>query len=155
VSEASRSLYEALAGEGLLEYGSFIPGDLVRRHLDLEMPQVGTRKQFLDISLDELSAVDRVREMLLNEGKYLAGSGDGYRILTPGENRGQVDRYLAHAQNKISRARKLERTSPAMSGGRPNQTQARLDAIERGIRKDPHWKRWKDKGPPEPDTEDL
>ena len=134
MSAAGKSLYEALNANGLLEYGSFIPGDVVRELLDIEMPETGTRKQFAAVALVELSAIDDVRELLLNEGKYIAGTADGYRILTPGENSGQIDRYLSNAQNKIRRARKLERTAPAMSNGRPDHTLDRLDAIERGLR---------------------
>jgi hypothetical protein len=129
------SLFDALEGEGLLEYGSFIPGDLVRSVLGLQMPDFGTRKQFADISLRELSAIDAVRERLLNLGKYIAAAGDGYRILTPSENRWQIDRYLGHAQNKIRRARKLERTSPAMTDGRPDSLAARLLMAEKSMRK--------------------
>jgi hypothetical protein len=88
-----------------------------------------------DADYAEMAAVDGVREMLLNEGKYIAGTGTDYRILTPGENTLQIDRYLAHAQNKIRRARKLERTSPAMSNGRPSQSAARTSAIERDLRR--------------------
>jgi hypothetical protein len=129
-----KSLYEALNADGLLEFGSHIPGSFVREHLGLVMPELGTRAQFTAIALAEMGAVDGVREILLNEGKYITGTGADYRILTPGENTGQIDRYLAHAQNKIRRARKLERTSPAMSNGRPSQSAARTAAIERDLR---------------------
>lgn len=136
-----RALFDALDAQGLLEYGSFIPGELVREVLGLEMPALGTKAQFDAISLSELGAIDGVREILLNLGKYIAGSSDGYRILTPGENSLQIDRYLSHAQNKIRRARKLERTSPAMTNGRPSQHAARRLMIEKTARK-------KDKRPP-------
>jgi len=129
------SLFDALEGEGLLEYGSVIPGDFVRRVLGLDMPSVGTRRQFEEIALREMSAIDAVRERLLNHGKYIAGAGQNYRILTPAENSGQIDRYLGHAQNKIRRARKLERTSPAMFNGRPNTIGARLLMAEKSMRK--------------------
>jgi hypothetical protein len=128
------SLFDALEGNGMLEYGSFIPGEFVRRIIGLQMPDVGTRKQFADISLRELSAVDAVRERLLNFGKYIAASGDGYRILTPGENSAQIDRYLGHAQNKIRRARKLERTSQALTSGKPSTAAARLLMTEKSLR---------------------
>jgi hypothetical protein len=153
VSEERKSLYEALADQGMLEYGCFIPGEFVRGHLELEMPELGTRSQFNAIALQEMSAVDGVREILLNQGKYVAGCGSGYRILTPGENKDQVDRYLAHAQNKIRRARKLERTSNPMSSGRPDQTHARLQAIERGIRSD--FRFWNKKEKPDDDEDDA
>lgn len=136
-SRPHRALYDALEAKGLLEYGSFIHGDLVRAVLGIEMPQVGSRADFAAIALLELSAIDGVREILLNVGKYIAGSGDGYRILTPGENAIQVDRYLSHAANKIRRARKLARTTPAMTSDRPDQTGARLLLLAKSIRKPP------------------
>jgi hypothetical protein len=133
-----RSLYDALAEEGLLEYGAFIPAEAVRQRIGLVMPEIGTKREFDRLSMLEMAAVDGVREILLNYGKYICQSGDGYRILTPGENSGQVDRYLAHAQNKIRRARKLERTSPAMTSGKPSQMAARIllsEQSKRGTRK--------------------
>jgi len=131
----SRNLFVALQEAGMIEYGSFIPGVFVRAVLGLDMPDTGTKKEFDSIALAELGAVDNVRETLLNQGMYIAGSGDGYRILTPAENSGQVDRYLGHAQNKIRRARKLERTSPAMTGGKPSQLKARMMMAERSANK--------------------
>lgn len=128
-------MFDALEAEGLLEYGSFIPGEVVRAKLGLEMPNIGTKEQFDAVALAELSAIDAVREILLNFGKYLSGSGKGYRILTPGENTQQIDRYLAHAQNKIRRARKLERTSPAMTNGKPDQSAARILMVAKGARR--------------------
>jgi len=130
----SKGLYEHLAEAGLLEYGAHIDGDVVRGYLGLEMPTLGTRAQFTSIALAELTAVDAVRAALLNEGKYITATRTGYRILTPGENAGQIDSYLSQAQGKISRARKLERTTPALTKGWPSQNQARLDAVERGLR---------------------
>lgn len=129
------ALYGKLRDEGLLEYGGHIPGPYVRAFLGIEMPVIGTKRDFDAASLAELSAMDQVREALLGEGKYLAGSGDGYRILTPAENGAQVDRYLGQAQNKIRRARKLERTSPPMSDGQPSQLAARLMMADSGARR--------------------
>ena len=135
MSAVGKSLYEALDAEGLLEFGAFIRGGIVREHLNIEELAVGTRAQFAAIALQELGAVDAVREMLLHEGKYITASGDGYRILTPGENADQIKRYIAHAQNKLRRAHLLERTSPAMSNGRPSQVAARLLLAEASTRR--------------------
>jgi hypothetical protein len=130
-----RSLYDALQADGLLEYGSHISGELVRRIVGLEMPELGRKEDFDAVALAELSAIDQVREILLGEGKYIIGTRDGYRILLPSENRDQIDRYLGHAQNKIRRARKLERCSPPMTNGKPDQTSARLSMIEQAFKK--------------------
>jgi hypothetical protein len=137
VSAIGKSLYEMLAGEGLLEYASFIPGDLIREHLNIEMPSIGTRAQFASIALKELGAVDDVRAMLLEEGKYIAAANNGYRILSPGENAVQIDSYLSQAQNKIARARKLERTTPVMNDGRPSNLAARMLMSEKSLRRFP------------------
>jgi len=127
---SDKSLYGQLEAVGLLEYGQFIAGDFVRECLGLKMPELGTKKDFDEVALAELAAVDSVREVLLNNGKYIAGTKGGYRILLPSENREQIDRYLGHAQKKIGRARKLERTSPALTSGIPDQLRSRLAVAE-------------------------
>ncbi len=130
-----KPLFAALDELGLLEYGSHIPGRTVREVLGLEMPEYGSKRDFDAVALAELSAIDAVREALLNLGKYISGSGDGYRILTPGENSAQIDRYLSNAQNKIRRARKLERTSPAVVSGAPSQRGARIMLTDTSLRR--------------------
>ena len=110
----------------MLEYGSHIPGEVVREVLGLEMPEIGTKAQFDAVALKELQAIDYVRNILLSEGKYLAGAPGGYRVLLPSENKAQVDSYMAQADRKMKRAQRLSRSMPAQNVGQVNQTDARI-----------------------------
>lgn len=108
-----KELYVNLKDAGMLEFGSSIPSDMVRQILGIEYPEVGTKKQFDEVALTELAAVDYVRNILLGEGKYLAGSQNGYRILLPSENTKQCERYQVSADKKLRRSIKLSRNTPA------------------------------------------
>jgi hypothetical protein len=121
-----KDLLQQLRRHGLTEYGSTFHGDSVRTWLDLEMPETGTKQAFDSIALKELSAIDYCRNALLNEGKYLTQDGSGYRVLLPSENRAQVDTYMNHADNKLKRALKLLRNTPAIDTETPDNTEARL-----------------------------
>ena len=109
----SKELLAALRGRGLLEYGSVIKGEEVRDILGIEYPEVGTKKDFDEVALAELGAVDYVRNILLGEGKFIASHQGDYRILLPSENKRQVDAYMQQADRKLRRARKLSRATMA------------------------------------------
>ena len=109
-----QNLLDALFTAGLLEYGQFISGELVREILGVTMPKMGTRKQFQEAALKEMAAVDYVRNHLLGEGKYIASIGDNYRILLPSENQGKISSYMKSADNKLRRALKLNKSTPTM-----------------------------------------
>ena len=111
----SKSLLEGLRQNGLLEFGSVIDGDLVRKILGLEYPEYGTKKDFDEIALSELKAIDYVRNILLGEGKYIASNNGGYRILLPSENHGQIESYIGQADRKLRRAQKLSRNTPTIN----------------------------------------
>lgn len=129
----SKDLYAELEARGLLEYGSVIHGDLVRDILGLEMPQYGTKKQFDEVTLQELGAIDYVRNILLGKGRYLAGSNGDYRVLLPSENKRQVDLYMGQADNKLRRALKLSKNMPAATK-RHDNTSARIMMKRESIR---------------------
>ena len=99
----------------MLEYGSVIPGELVRECLGIEYPEYGTKQDFDSVSLQELSAIDYVRSALLSEGKYLASNNGNYRVLLPSENKQQIDAYVSQADRKLRRALKLSRNTPAFA----------------------------------------
>lgn len=122
----SKDLYQSLKHAGLLDYGSHIPGDVVREVLGLEMPEIGTKAQFDAVALKELQAVDYVRNILLSEGKYIAGAPGGYRVLLPSENKAQVDAYMTQADRKLRRAQKLSRSMPTQNIGMADQTSTRI-----------------------------
>ena len=131
----SKDLLNALKQKDLLEYGSVITGELVREILNIEYPEYGTREVFEGIALQELGAVDYVRNALLNEGKYLASNRGDYRILLPSENKRQIEAYTAQADRKIRRALKLSRHTPASADKSVNDQQyARLVMKQEALR---------------------
>ncbi len=144
----SKELFHGLKSAGLLDYGTHIPGDAVRELLGLDMPAFGTKEQFDAVALKELSAIDYVRGLLLNEGKYLAGCRGGYRVLLPSENKAQVEAYMQQADRKLRRAQRLSRTMPATNMAQTDQTQARIMLKRESVRTSlPPWSRHKPQQP--------
>jgi len=115
----SKCLLNALRDRGLLEYGSVIKGDEVREILGIEYPKLGTKKDFDEVALAELGAIDYVRNVLLGEGKFIASTHGDYRILLPSENKRQVDAYMQQADRKLRRAHKLSRNTPSQEAYKP------------------------------------
>lgn len=132
----SKDLLYELRGRGLLEYGAIISGADVREILGIEFPEYGTKKQFDEVALVELGAIDYIRTHLLGEGKYLAGQGGDYRVLLPSENKRQVDLYIAQADRKLSRARKLSKNTPKLVERQLDNTEARIE-MKRASRRYP------------------
>jgi len=130
-----KCLLEWLRQEELTEYGSVFLGESVRDVIGLVMPEFGTKKEFDHVALRELSAVDYCRNVLLGEGKYLAQDQGDYRILLPSENARQIEQYIGNADNKLRRALKLSRNSPAIDGGVLDQTSARILMKREGLRR--------------------
>ena len=134
MNELHKALYRVLQEAGLLEYGSRIEGELIREQLGIQMPRTGTKEQFDQIALRELTAVDFIRTLLLREGKYLAGDKGGYKILLPSENRAQVDAYMSQADRKLRRAQTLLRNTPSRTHKQVDQTEARIMMKRESIR---------------------
>ena len=131
----SKELLSHLNERGLLEFGSTIPGDLVRECLGIEYPAYGTKQEFDEVALRELGAVDYVRNALLSEGKYLASANGNYRVLLPSENKQQIDAYVSQADRKLRRALKLSRNTPAIADkSRTDQSHARIVMKREAIR---------------------
>lgn len=107
-----QSLYEFLQARGMLDYGSVITGELVRDFLDIEIPILGTLQQFNAAALKELSAIDGLRDLLIDEGKYIQGDKGDYRILLPSENSKQAANMVASANRKLRKAAKLKLHTP-------------------------------------------
>lgn len=105
---------DQLEAMGLLEYGSVIDGDMLRRMAGINCPEVGTRADFSAAQLEELAVIDAIRRDLLTEGKYLKAERDNYRILTPGENASQVESYMRSADSKLKRAITLSKNTPKL-----------------------------------------
>ena len=126
MSKQGRDLLDYMRSTGLDEYGSVISVDDVRSILGLEFPAVATQGEFNRLQLEELGAVDYVRNALLNEGKYIKSNGGAYRVLLPSENHEQVMLYMSSAEKKLKRAIKLEKNTPATSAQNGNQSSRAL-----------------------------
>jgi len=103
----SKELLAELESRKLINYGSVISGRLVRKILGLEYPIIATKREFDQLALAELGAVDYVRNVLLGRGMYIASGNGDYRILLPSENKRQVELYMRSADQKLRRAFKL------------------------------------------------
>ncbi len=122
MSKQGRDLLDYMRSTGLDEYGSVISIEAVRSLLGLEFPAVATQGEFNRLQLEELAAVDYVRNALLNEGKYIKSSGQAYRVLLPSENHEQIMLYMSSAEKKLKRAIKLEKNTPATSASKTSQS---------------------------------
>lgn len=111
-------------------HGSTVSGIDVRAVLNLRMPELGTKSEFDSIALKELSAIDYVRNVLLDEGKYLKQDGDGYRILLPSENAVQINNFMLSANRKLRRAHRLSKSSQVEPSKTSMNTEARM-AVQR------------------------
>ena len=120
------SVIEVLRAEGLLDYGAHIPGSLVRETLGISYPETATKAVFDRLALAELGAMDAVKTLLLAEGKMLVAVKGDYRIPLPSENTLYVEGYMRSAEQKLRRARKLLRNSPAEVRGCMSNLEVRL-----------------------------
>lgn len=132
-TEIKKDLYAELDSAGLLNYGSVIPGNLVREIIGIKIPEISSKSVFDQLALKELSAIDYVRNILLGSGKYITSCGSDYRILLPSENENQIDLYMKSADRKLRRAIKLNRNTPK-EVSRITQTQSRLVMKRESIR---------------------
>jgi hypothetical protein len=124
-----------LTDNKLTDYGQVILGDDVRAVLGITIPRLGTQKQFRNLALAELTAVDYCRNILLGKGKYLTQSGGDYRILLPSENARQVEVYVSQADRKLKRALKLSKSSQqAATNQQPDNTNVRIMMKREAIR---------------------
>ena len=116
------------------EFGSIILGEDVRNILGLVMPEVGTKRDFDNVVMAELQAIDYCRNVLLGEGKYLTSTKGDYRILLPSENAKQVDSYVSSADKKLKRALKLSRNTPTYSDKQPCNKHVRIEMKRQSIK---------------------
>lgn len=107
-----RCLLDYMRSKGLDGYGTVISAIDVRAVVGIEYPETASLKEYQSLGLLELGAVGYVRNILLDEGKYLCQVKDNYRVLLPSENASQVDAYMRQADNKLRRARRLSASSP-------------------------------------------
>jgi hypothetical protein len=106
------NVFEILNEKGLLEYGATFSADYFRELCGIVEPKTGTKKEFDMASLAELSAIDFIRNVLIQNGRYIKKDGDNYRVLLPSENAKQADLMRESARKKLNKAKKLETNTP-------------------------------------------
>lgn len=116
------------------QYGAILSRDQFREFLGIEIPAIGTKSEYESLALAELTAISLVRDILIEEGKYIKQTMDSYRILLPSENKIQVDIFMRSASSKLLKATKLQENTPVAVGETPTNVSARLMAKERSIR---------------------
>jgi len=105
---------ELLKQGGHLDYGSVIPKSVIYEAFGITPPNFPAMLPAIKrFELEELAVASYIRNSLLNEGKYLKGETNSYRVLLPSENAGQVLKYMESADRKLKRALKLNRTTPS------------------------------------------
>jgi hypothetical protein len=133
--EKANELLRAMKERGLDAYGSIIPGDWVREVLGIQVPELGTKRDFDAAAIAELSVVDRVRTALLDQGKYLGMREGDYRILLPSENARQVELYMQQADKKLRRGLRLSRSSPQEASAQQSNVETRMAMKQQSIRR--------------------
>ena len=132
-SANNKDFYAWFVGNGYAAYGAEVGEDVVRSFLGLEYPEMANKKVYDTLTLIELGYIDYVRNMLLNEGKYLTNSRGVYRVLLPSENAAQVERYVSGANKRLNRALKLSKNTP-MAYKKPNDdTEVRIELKKKSI----------------------
>jgi len=118
---------------GYTSYGAEVPVETVQAFLGLDYPEIAGKKVYDALTLIELGYIDYVRNMLLNDGKYLTNSRGVYRVLLPSENAAQVERYVSGASKRLNRALKLSKNTPAEYKKPNDDTAVRIELKKKSI----------------------
>jgi hypothetical protein len=130
----NKEFYAWFVDSGYTAYGAEVPVEDVQAFLKLDYPETACKKVYDALTLIELGYIDYVRNMLLNEGKYLTNSRGVYRVLLPSENAAQVERYVSGASKRLNRALKLSKNTPAEYKKPNDNTAIRIELKKKSIR---------------------
>ncbi len=111
-NQDKRNIIQQMRHAGLLDHGAVFSGSEFREIFKLTMPKTGTKAEFDVITLEELSYAGFIKDILLNEGKYLKSERGDYRVLLPSENQQQIIAYMSQADKKLKRGIKLNKNTP-------------------------------------------
>jgi hypothetical protein len=106
-----KTLYETLLNSSELEYGSTFKRSRVLDIMGIEDIEFGTQKEFQVQELAELSGIGYMRNILINQGKWIIRKGETYRILHPSENSSQIDSFMRSGSNAYLKASKLAKST--------------------------------------------
>lgn len=108
--------FSDLKSKGHLEYGSTVTVAKVQKLLGIVVPELGSKKEFGDLALQEMAMIEYVRKHLVKEGKYIQLNGSAYRVLLPSENAKKVKNLMESGNRKYRRAQSLHRNTPKTDG---------------------------------------
>lgn len=129
------NVFKTLNDQGLLEYGATFTAEYFKQLCGIVEPKTGTRKDFESIALAELSAIDFIRNVLIQNGRYIKKDGDSYRVLLPSENAKQADLMRESARKKLKKAKSLETNTPTESVVKhQTSTQSMINHVSRTSR---------------------
>ena len=129
----NKEFYAWFVENGYSTYGAEVPVEVVQAFLGIEYPETASKKLYDTLTLIELGYIDYVRNMLLNDGKYLTNSRGVYRVLLPSENAAQVERYVSGASKRLNRALKLSKNTPAEYKKPNDDTAIRIELKKKSI----------------------
>lgn len=129
----NKEFYAWFVEHGYSAYGAEVPVETVQAFLGIEYPETASKKLYDTLTLIELGYIDYVRNMLLNDGKYLTNSRGVYRVLLPSENAAQVERYVSGASKRLNRALKLSKNTPAEYKKPNDDTVVRIELKKKSI----------------------
>ena len=111
-----KQLVEQLMLDNQFDYGNILPRidllDALNVHPLTELEAEGMsfselQDRIKGDALDELNAINVIRNLLLGHGKYLEKNKENYRVCLPSENLAQANRWQKQAKLKISKSMKL------------------------------------------------
>lgn len=110
-----------LLAAGTFDYGAIMqPVELLNHYgIDLQADEdmagwsvSDIRKQITRNALTELALVDKIRDILIDEGRYIGKTKGVYRVYLPSENEQVSSNYLRSASRKTSKASRLRQATP-------------------------------------------
>jgi len=136
-SDKLNEIYTQLKKLEMLKYNAKFTESFLQCLSGIEVPAIGTRQTYNAISLAQLEVVTYLRDRLLPKGKYLSQCNGEFRVLTPSENIGQVNKYLDAADRKIKRAVTLNRETKCATtrNNKSSSAFSKLESIKSKIAK--------------------
>lgn len=119
-------LMEWFRANGFDQYGAVVTKEQLLHFLKIDVPLMGTWHDFRRVEIALLDPIRYIRDALLNEGKYLKGDRDVYRVLLPSENAAQVRSFEDSARKKLKRAATLSATTPSEHKDVRDNTEIRI-----------------------------
>lgn len=139
-----RQLAEELISAGQFDYGSSMPTSTLLDALNVHplheseasgMSYKELNDRWKSDALEELTASNILRVMLLDKGKHLEKNNGHYRVCLPSENVLIADRFQKSAQRKIAKSRKLLLRTPKEFLGETNEISSKLLLMEKATQK--------------------